>query len=198
MDTHGVWHVHVQTSATSSQAATPSAVTKPHETTMQSLQPPPWVPTPATTCADSACTSITPPALPPQSIHSSRDVLSPRPNGNLISATALASGGSINSNERAVPGATEESSMPQLRIRVPKSNVRQLESLSQSRDTATMQSCRSTQSGTQDVCDTESALARRSTADCIISKQSTASASSAASVESDVQNVPLVCPFSCF
>lgn len=187
VDSRGVWHVHVQASATSSQAATPPAVAKPRDT-IPSVHTPQSIPTPVATRADSACTAA--PTLP-HSILSSRDALSPQRNGSLAAAT-VATGGTAS----AVPSSAQGNSMPlpQLRIRVPKSNVRQLESLSQGRDAVSMHSCRSTQSRAQDACDTDSALARRSTGDRVVSKHSTASASSAASAGSELQNIPLVCP----
>ena len=185
VDSRGVWHVHVQASATGSQAAT---APKPREST-QAAQRPHAAPTPSAPRSDSSCTAA--PTMRRNSFQSSRDALSPRQNGSLAAAT-VATGGTGSAS--AAPSSAQGSSMPlpQLRIRVPKSNVRHLDSLSETRDSACMPCSRSAQSGAQDTCNTDSALAGRSTGGRIVSKHSTASASSAVSADSDVHNIPLV------
>lgn len=190
VDYRGVWHVHVQASATGSQAATPPAAARLRDST-QAVQRPQAAPTPLDRRSHSSCTVAPTPRR--NSFQSSRDALSPRQNGSLAAATVATGGTGCAS---AAPSSAHGSSMPlpQLRIRVPKSNVRQLDSLSEARDAACMPGSRSTQSGAQDACNTDSALARRSTGERIVSKHSTASVSSAVSPGSDAHHIPLVCP----
>lgn len=180
VDSRGVWHVHVQTSASSSQAAASPAAAQPWDSaqlgqSQQSTQ------IPVANSADSSCTMG--PTPPTSSVPSTHHV----PSSKQDDSSAMTSG-----YIGTAAGSAKHNSMPlpQLRVRVPKSNVRQLESLSHGRDTAATLTSRCTRNSAQETCETDSAIVHRSTGSRIASKQSTAS--SAVSAESEAESIPLV------